>query len=203
MTNATWRGTTVRTLGVCALLPILAGCLNPRLINSTSGGIYPAVPGDQPFVLVRVINNTDATLTVPVGVDEGDGETILHEIDQLSPAARESAVIVGWPVARIGIGDLDQPFDPVIVATYPDGTTVSVPYGQGPLVAGVNFTQGDGIVFLFSGTGGPASLRLSIARVPGSDQPTAFSGRDTFQILTFILAQNGLLMETATAQTTP
>ena len=50
------------------VLPCLAGCLNPDIVSTTVGGLYPTAPGNEQFVLVRLINQTTATLDVPIKV---------------------------------------------------------------------------------------------------------------------------------------
>jgi len=53
------------------VMPCLAGCLNPDLVSRAAGGLYPTAPGNEEFVQVRLINETTATLDVPIVYDDG------------------------------------------------------------------------------------------------------------------------------------
>ena len=115
-----------------ALLPVLtASCLNPDFVGQTFGGLYPSAPGDEPFLLVRVVNDTAATLDVPIIYDDGTGAQpfLFRDITPQArrPASRRLADRPG------NVGSLDTPFATTIVASLPNGTNVLIAPNQFPL----------------------------------------------------------------------
>ena len=179
-------------LGVLlGLLSLSTGCLNPALLNQQLGGYYPTAPGDQRFVLVRVINDTPAVLDVPIVYDNGI-ETSIYLIDGLTPEGRETGVLLDWPVLRVGIGDLDNPLLPSIIASFPDGGTSFVPFGQQSLQTGVDYNNGDAILFYINEDNrSPLYITVSVGLIDGDTQLADFSRGDPFAMVTGLLAVNG------------
>ncbi len=185
----------MRALGLCAIaLALLAsctGCLNDEFVNRATGRLYPIVPGNQPFLLVRVINNTDATIDVPIVYNDGaaDREFV---ITGLTRAAYETGVVLDWPVMRVALGDLDNPFAPNIIATLPDGSISAVPFGYEALEAGVQYNAGDGIIFSLNGdVRSGAFIRVNIGFVDADAQPDTFTRADPFEAANLILLLAG------------
>ena len=173
---------------VVALLPVLtASCLNPDFVGQTFGGLYPSAPWDEPFLLVRVVNDTLATLDVPIWYDDGTGPQPFLFRD-ITPQAREAGVLLDWPVAQVNVGSLDTPFATTIVASLPDGTNVLVAPNQFPAQAGVDFNRGDALIYRFTAANtNPAAITVSIARIDGSTQQGPFSRADTFRTVRQLL----------------
>lgn len=171
-----------------ALLPVLtASCLNPDFVGQTFGGLYPSAPGDEPFLLVRVVNDTAATLDVPIIYDDGTGAQPFLFRD-ITPQAREAGVLLDWPIARVNVGSLDTPFATTIVASLPNGTNVLIAPNQFPAQAGVDFNRGDTLIYRFTAASpNPAAINVSIARIDGSTQQGPFSRADTFRTVRQIL----------------
>lgn len=182
---------------VAMVLPALsASCLNPAFVAQTTGNrLYPQAPGDQPFLLVRVVNDTQAMLNIPITYDDGTGaKTFL--VRNLSPAGREVGVLLDWPITRVGIGSLDNPFLPSVTVALPNGTNVLIPVNQFALQAGVDFQRGDAILFRFTAAAqNPAAIGVTVARINGADQTGPFTRADTFltvsQILQLTAASSG------------
>lgn len=176
------------TLG---LLISCGGCLNDELVNRFSGRLYPIVPGDQPFLLVRVINQTDASLDVPIVYDDGAG-THEYVVTALTPLARETGIALDWPVLRVALCDLDNPYVTTIIATLPDGSISAVPFGYRALEAGVDYNKGDGITFSLNGdVRSGAYIRVNIGFTRADWQPQRFTRADPFEAANLILLLNG------------
>lgn len=190
------RGSRIWRLVVSASLCMVlaSGCLNPDVFNSTAGGtLYPIAPGDQPFVLVEVVNDTTATVDFNITVDEGRVTPKRYVFADLTPATRDAGVLLPFPFLRVAIGDLENPFAPAITATLPDGVTVQVPSMQNALVAGVDFQEGDTIIFrLVADARSPTAILLSTGIIDGSTQGGSFSRADTFEVVKLLLLRNGL-----------
>lgn len=179
---------------VAATLVVLAscaGCLNPELVNRINGRLYPIVPGGQPFLLVRVINNTNAMLDVPIVYNDGTADREFV-ITGLTPQVRETGVVLDWPVMRLALCDLDNPYNPNIIATLPDGSISAVPFGYNALEAGVHYMSGDGIIFSLNGdVRAPAFVRVNIGRIDAETQPGSFTRADPFEAANLILLLGG------------
>src|SRR5688500_14989155 len=76
---------------------LMTGCLNPNMLNSTAGGLYPLAPGDQPFVLATVINDTQATIDVQILVDEGRSTPTPYFFNDLDPQSRTAGTLIPFP----------------------------------------------------------------------------------------------------------
>jgi hypothetical protein len=177
---------------VAGLAPCLAGCLNPGLVNATVGGLYPVAPGDEPFLMARVINDTSATLDIPIVYDDGTVPTFTYQVRELTPEGRETGILLEWPILRLAVGDLDNPLLPVIVANFPDGSTSGVYFGRSALEAGVDFDRGDTVIFHFTEDSQSASfIRVSVGRIEGDDQPANPSRGDTFEAVRLLLEATG------------
>lgn len=182
------------------MLPgLTAGCLNPDFVSTNFGGLYPAAPGDEPFLLVRVVNDTTATLDIPISFEDGTG-ALPFTITDLTPEGREVGVLLDWPVSRVAIGDLENPFLPSVVASLPNGINFIFPPNQFALQAGVNYNRGDAIIYRFvADARNPAAIGVTIAKIDGSTQQGPFSRADTFRTVRQLLQLN----EAVTGATTP
>lgn len=176
------------------LLAPVCGCVSPEFFNSAIGGFYfPTAPGDTPFVMVRVVNETSATLDVPIVWDDGSVPTYSYTIRGLSPAGYDTGTLIQWPVLRIALGNLDEPSDPAIIANFSDGSTAGVMFGRAALQAGVDYSEGDTIIFqIAADSRSPAYIRVNAGKIDGSSQPgTSLSGADPFGRLWSLLAALG------------
>lgn len=175
------------------LLPVfMTSCLNPDLVSQTAGGLYPSAPGGQPFLLVRVVNNTQAMLDIPVIYDGGTGPQTFR-FRNLSPEAEEAGVLLDWPVTRVNIGSLDSPFVPSIEASLPDGTNLLIPPDLYAAQAGVDFNRGDALVYRFvADSRNPAAIGVTLAKIDGTTQQGPFSRADTFQTVQLIIEGNSI-----------
>lgn len=173
---------------VAASLPVLtASCLNPELVNQSSGNLYPAAPGDEPFLLVRVINDTQAELDIPIIHDDGTGPQPFI-FRGINPGDKGQGVLLDWPVTRVNVGSLDSPFLPTIIAALPDGVTVTIAPNLLPAQASVDFNRGDTLVYRFVGDArNPAAIGVTLARIDGTTQQGPFARADTFRTVRQIL----------------
>ncbi|MBP7934608.1 MAG: hypothetical protein KA354_08185 [Phycisphaerae bacterium] len=181
-------------LFVLMVLAPLCGCLNPEFLNSALGGAYyPTAPGDTPFVMVRVVNETTATLDVPIVWDDGSLPTYSYTVRGLTPDGHDTGTLIQWPVLRIGLGDLDFPNAPLIVANFPDGSSTGVIFGRSALQAGVDYSEGDTIIFqIAADSRSPAYIRVDAGKIDGSSQlQTGLSRADPFGRLWSLLAALG------------
>ena len=193
-------------LGGAALLAAGSGCLNPELVNVTTGGLYPTAPGDTDMVAVTIINDTSATIDLQVLMDDGRLTPQTFFFTDLDPGTRTAGVLLPYPFLRVAIGNLENPFDPAIVATFPDtGLTIQVPSGQPALVAGRDFKSGDAIIYqIVNDVRTPTGIRVDVGVVDGSTQRGPFTRADTFEVVRLLLLQNGLnTIGTTTTTTTP
>jgi hypothetical protein len=170
-----------------------SSCVNPNLVNQSGGELYPLAPGDQPYVLVTLINKTTASLSGQVLVDEGATTPLAIGFQNFLPGVTTKGILLPYPFLRVAVGNLDNPLAPSILATLPDGVTVLVPFGQTALVAGTDFKRGDTILFEFvADARSPTAITISTGIVDGSTQVGPFSREDTFQTVTALLLANGL-----------
>jgi hypothetical protein len=174
------------------VLPCLTGCLNPDLVSRSVGGLYPTAPGNEQFVLVRLINQTTATLDVPIVYDDGSQPAFTYFVRGLSPGGKDTGLLLDWPIVRVAIGDLDNPFQPAVNALFPDGRSVAVAFGNPALQAGVDFNRGDTILFVFTeDSRSSAYIRVSPALISGTSQTGPFSRGDPFERLQILLQASG------------
>lgn len=184
----------VRLAGIMllVLLLLMGGCLNPDFLNSAVGGFYPTAPGDEPFIMVRVINDTSATLDVPIVYDDGTTPTFTYIIRGLTPEGRDTGILLDWPVLRVALGDLNNPVLPLIVAYFPDGSSSGVPFGQQALEAGVDYDRGDTVIFHITEDSRSASyIRVSTGLIDGAGQQGTFDRGDPFARLRLLLISSG------------
>jgi len=175
-----------------ALLPMAGGCLNPDFLNSTVGGFYPTAPGDEPFIMVRVINDTSATLDVPIVYDDGTTPTFTYIIRGLTPEGRDTGILLDWPILRVALGDLNNPILPLILAYYPDGSSSGVAFGQEALDAGVDYDRGDTIIFhITEDSRSAAYIRVSTGLIDGANQSGSFDRGDPFERLNLLMVGSG------------
>lgn len=163
-------------------------CINPTLTNSVNGGIYPLAPGDTPFLLVQVVNNSTATLSVPIQVD--DGAITTYRLEDIPPLGRESGILLRWPVLRFAVGSISNPFDATagIKAVFPSGLQTGVPFNMAALQAGVSYFQGDTVIVNVQADQRNTSvLTVSVARIDGMTQQGPFTGADTFETTQLVL----------------
>lgn len=175
------------------LTGLTTGCLNPDFVNQRTGNLIPTAPGDTPFLLVDVINNTSATVNFNFFVDEGAGIQAQSRIRNLTPQVRSRGRVFPWPVVSVGLGNANAPFEPALVATFPGGLTVQVPAGR-TLFAGEDFFEGDTVIFLIEeDVRSPTFISVTAGRVDGSTQTGPFPRGDTFETMQLLLLRNGLL----------
>jgi hypothetical protein len=180
----------------------LTGCLNPELVNNATGNsLFPTAPGGEPFVLVRIVNRTDARIDTELVIDKGGAAP--QVLTPFIQGKQEFGILFEAPVLRVGIGDLDgNAFLPSSVASFPDGTNVSFPYGHGPLVMGEHYNVGDSIIFVFyQDARAEKTVKVSIGTEDGSTQDGNTFRADTFTTIRQLLELNGLLGPIAEAQT--
>lgn len=174
-----------------ALLVPCTGCLNDQLFNQISGRLYPIVPVNQPFLLVRVINNTNATLDVPIVYSDGTADRE-YLITGLTPEARETGIVLDWPVMELALCDLNNPYRATIIATLEDGSISAVPFGYDALQAGVDYAAGDGIVFSLNGdVRSDAYIRVNVGYIDADRQPDSYTRADPFEAVHYILLLAG------------
>lgn len=182
-----------RSTTICSMLvwPLLsAGCLNPDFVSANLGGLYPTAPGDEPFLLVRVVNDTTATLDIPISYEDGTGALPFTILD-LTPDGQEVGVLLDWPVTRVAIGSLDNPFLPSVVASLPNGINVTIPPNMNAAQAGVDYNRGDALIYRFvADSRNPAAISVTLARVDGTTQQGPFSRADTFRTVRQLLQLN-------------
>lgn len=177
-------------LGTLLLPGLLTSCLNPDVVNQSAGGLYPAAPGDEPFLLVRVINETQADLTrVPVSYDDGTGTKTVNLF--IPVGNRGTGVLLDWPVTRVTVGTLDSPLIPSITATLEQGTDVVIPALVSPAQAEADYVRGDALVYrITSDSRNPAAINVSLYKIDGSTEQGPFSRADTFRTVRQILEVN-------------
>lgn len=185
----------IRGLGwqvAAAILPLVAGCLNPEFLNQTTGGLYPTAPGDEPFISVRVINDTSADLDIAIVYDDGTQPTYNYFIRKLTPEGRDTGILLEWPILRVAVGDLNNPFLPLTIAYYPDGTTTGVFFGHPALQANVDYQRGDTIIFHFvEDSRSPAYVRVDPGLISGASEQGTFTRDDPFEHLRLLMEANG------------
>jgi len=179
-------------MGSFAITFMCTGCLNPSFVNQSVGGLYPTAPGNEPFLMVRVINDTQASLEVPIVYDVGTSPSFQYLIKSLTPQARESGLVLEWPVLRVALGNLVDPGIPNIIANFPDGSTSAIPFGHDPLVAEVDYERGDTIIFhITADSRTPSSMRVDIGKIEAAAQPDGGFRADPFFWANVILSAGG------------
>jgi hypothetical protein len=165
-----------------ALWPaFMASCLNPDVVNNTAGGLYPSAPGDEPFLLVRIINDTTADLTqVPIVFDRGTGP-LTYNLSVLA-GERGVGILLDWPVTEVNVGSLESPLLPAITATLREGVDVVIPSLINNAQASVDYIRGDTLVYRFTADSrNPAAINVSLFKIDGTTQQGPFSRADTFR----------------------
>jgi len=176
-----------------SLLPFTTGCLNPEFVNMGTGQLYPTAPGDNPFILVVVLNHTSATIDFEFFVDRGSGAERVEFIENLTPGQDTIGQLFRWPVVSVGLGDPANPIAPAITATFESGLTIQVPAGAA-LFGGTDFQEGDTIVFLLEEDARSSTfISLSAGVVDGSSQPGATARSQPFDTIHLLLIRSGLL----------
>lgn len=177
--------------GLMSLIALVTGCLNPEFLNQNARVLYPVAPGDEPFVLIWIVNDTPATIDIPLVYDDGLNENV-YQILALSPEVRETGILLEWPVLEVAIGDLDDPWVPSMIATFPDGTVSAVPFGNEALVAGSHFQKGDALVFyLNEDSRSDAFISVGIGKLDAEEQPPFYTRADPFEAARLLLILNG------------
>ncbi len=180
------------------LLSLNAGCLNPEFVNSKSRSLFALAPGDEPFLLVRIINDTEASLTVPIAYDDGISSPVEDSFTgftNLDPEFREFGFLLHWPVVKVGIGTVDDNPSSALAtsfeATFPDGSTMSIPAEMESLKAGIDYNEGDTIIFHFiADSRSPYFIQVNVGRIDGTTQTGPFSRGDTFYTIRQTLLLN-------------
>jgi hypothetical protein len=193
-----------RLLAVAGTLTALSSlsCISPEVANKAGANFYPLAPGNQPFVLVTLINSTTASLDVTIEVDTGSSTPVPYFFQNITPGLRTQGVLLPYPFLRVSLGDPDSPFTPSIRATLPNNLTVEVPFGQPALVAGTDFQKGDTIIFDFvADARSNTAISVSTGIVPASTQLGPFSRANTFATVTALLAINGVDVTSLTGTT--
>ncbi len=184
----------VLSVVLASMVVFMSGCLNPSLVNNVTGNsLFPTAPGDEPFVLVRIVNRTEARIDTQLSVDKGTGEPTV--LTPFIHGNMEFGILFEAPVLQVGIGEIDgNSFLPSSVASFPDGTNISFPFEQGPLVLGRDFQEGDAIVFVFyQDARASKRVRTSVGVEDGSGQTGSSFREDTFTTIRQLLQLNGLL----------
>lgn len=183
-----------------ALLSLTAGCLNPGFVNTVSNNIYPLAPGDEPFVLVRMVNQTSAAITANIDADFGIDETYGPITQNLSDY-EEVGFLLEAPVVRVTLGDIDaDPFEPTLQALFPTGLNVLFPIGLEPLELGQDYSMGDTIVYVFyNDSRSETSIRVSVGVIDGDTQLGPFRA-NTFDTVRQLLQLYDLLGAVGSSQ---
>lgn len=170
------------------LMPaVLTSCLNPDVVNNTTGGLYPSAPGDEPFLLIRIINDTGSDLTqVPIVYDSGTGPQT-YNLSVLA-GERGTGILLDWPVTQVNVGSLDSPLLPAITVTLRTGVDVVIPSLINNAQASVDYVRGDTLVYRFTADSrNAAAINVSLFKIDGSTQRGPFSRADTFQTVRQLL----------------
>ena len=133
------------------------------MVNQTTGGLYPTAPGDEPFLLVRIINDTQAELTAcPWCTTTAPAEDVQHVT--VFAGEQGSGILLDWPVTRVTVGSLDSPLIPSITATLRAGVDVVIPSLVNPAQAEADYNRGDTLVYRFTAdTRNPAAITVSLS----------------------------------------
>ncbi|MEK6798623.1 MAG: hypothetical protein AABZ12_06645 [Planctomycetota bacterium] len=198
---------TIRRLAlVCGLFA--AGCggqgfFNPAFVNTLVGGEFPVTPGPgAAFVLVRGLNDTAQNVEFVVAIErevlvrdeqgnfQVDDQGIYitkteREIARLltgaTGLARDMGVLFPCnesPVTSVGVEQVAVGGEGAGGA---GGVAVDLEGVNALLLSASNFNCGDTIIFrAFRSTGTPGGVRVRTFLLPGSEQPSIFSGPDTF-----------------------
>ena len=207
--TVTTAGLLVLGLGL-SMMGCGSGFFNPAFVNSQIGGVVPQTPGPgADFVLVRVVNSTAQSVEFIVTIDrevldldengnpqrDEDGNLITtakRETVNLQTAATGDAAESGTlfecansSISRVGLGQNLLPTD---AGAFVGGATggaagFGVPVGDlNPLeLSQGNFNCGDTVIFLaFVQAGQAGGVGLQAFLLPGFEQPSEFSGPNTF-----------------------
>ena len=155
-----------------------------------------------------MINDTSATLDVPIVYDDGSSPTKTYWVRGLSitggltatgllPGGRDTGILLDWPILRVAVCNLDNPYLPIVQANYYDTSktlirSVGVPFGHPALQAGVDFSSGDTVIFHFTeDSRSSAFVRVSIGLISGASQGGDFSRGNPFDRLEALLQTTG------------
>lgn len=192
-------------------LALLVGCggsayfFNPAFINTVEGGIFPVTPGPEaPFVLVRVVNQTDQivefVITAQRKVFVEDDNGIIQEDEngvRITRPELQTVSLTTTPgglsaqlgtlfectqtsISLIGLGENLLPTD---AAVFVGGGGVGGETGFGVPAANLNplslevgnFNCGDTIIYqAFQSSGVTGGVALQSFLLPGSEQPSDF-----------------------------
>jgi len=176
------------------MLAVVSGCG-----TGLFGSAVPAAPGDTPFVMIKVINQSSSfavdfiiqtETTTASGTTVGGGT-----LRNVRSYGGDASLIVPCPVDRIGLGNLNDPNSTGYRVGVPgEADKVDVAWGQAPLVAGFSYNCGDTVLFMVvdsqTESGG---VLVTTGLIGGATEVGPFSGPDTFEILEDLLRAEGLL----------
>jgi hypothetical protein len=179
---------------------LLTGCLNPGFVNTVSNSMYPLAPGDEPFVLIRLVNQTSAEVTARVDADYGTADSGGPQASLISPN-EEIGFLLEAPVLRVTLGNLDDdPFEPSLQAQFPGGLNILFPVGIEPLEFGEDYSIGDTIVFVFyNDARSETSILVSVGVIDGDSQTGSFRA-NTFTTIRQVLELYDLLGTVSSSQ---
>ena len=82
---------------------------------------------------------------------------------------------------------------PLIIANFPDGSTSGVIFGRAALQAGVDFNEGDTVIFqIAADSRTPSYIRVNCGKIDGSSQAAGLLNReDPFDRLWSLMAALG------------
>jgi hypothetical protein len=166
------------------LLGVTIGC-NPVFVNQLSGGNFtPLAPGDQGYVLLHVVNDTDFDINTNVGFDAPGwiNEPIFVSYNPIA-AKSQRGILVPCPVHEVGMGPLNDPSAVALEFTADDGGQVTVPASAFPFTLdnGVDYNCGDTVLFtIIADRNSSFGVAVIPSFIDASTQTGPFSGPDTF-----------------------
>ena len=166
------------------LLAVSIGC-NPVYVNQVSGGSFaPLAPGDQGYVLLHVVNDTNFDINTIVGFDAPGwiNEPIFVTYNPIA-AKSERGILVPCPVFEVGMGPLNDPSGVALEFTTDAGGKVTVPASAFPFsfMNGEDYRCGDTVLFtIIADRNSSFGVTVIPSRIEASTQTGPFSGPDTF-----------------------
>ncbi len=168
-----------------------------RAVNATDDAIRFFVTVERRQVVLDDDGNvvTDGNTNIPITEDILERVELItapngqaSELGTLFPCSASSG-----PVIRVGLGENLLPTDPAAFVIpgddYDDDNPLGPQPGFGVTAEGLNplsfdannFDCGDTVIFrAIVSNGAPGGVRISAFLLPGSEQPSIFTGRDTF-----------------------
>ena len=164
---------------------LLVNSLNPQFAQRLGLPLSPVplAPGDEPFLVARVLNMTDQFAVARLSWEDSTGEAFVSRALNLTPGSGVGLVLE-CDVPRLTVGDVKNVGVSGVSVVLANNTRIEVLPQTRALEDGIDYLCGDLVIFALVDTPlTPSGYHVTYAVLDGSTQGTEFTGPDTFALL--------------------